>query len=242
MINNLKLHPSTLEEFKAHLGTAGMDYQKALNNYMEQKEKEAIIQLSGVAESIIGEIYKKKYDKSSATLVEMTDRLTAGGVIPAEIGSAVHYIRILANKIRHNALKAEVTLFDTENCLRLCYRVIIWHLHENKNGPLLNKDIFCSTGMSSPTSYPEKVRLLSNLINHSDVTKKVLSSLLNSGPASVDELTTRLNLSRMVIVQSLTKLLEKQIVCFEESGSDVLTFNPESYNIEYIIEGIISDG
>lgn len=231
-----------IKELSPYLGTTSIDYQNAISNYMEQKEKEPIIQISGVAESIIREIYNQNYNKDSATLIEMTDRLTSDGVMPAEIGSAVHYIRIIANKIRHNALKSEITLFDTENCLRLCYRVIVWHLKENKSGPLLNKHLFYSATKSNFTSYQDKVRLLSNLINQSDVIKKVLLYLTKRGPSSVDELTTSLNLSRMVIVQSLTNLLEKQIICFEEVGSDTITINPEIYNIEHIIEGLISDG
>ena len=241
MNDYLKPSKDVLEAFDKYLETAGKEYLKALDNFFEQKEKEPIIQLSGVVEIIIGLIYEGIYNKGHATLIEMTDSLIKSGDLPGEIGSAVHYIRVLANKVRHGALRSEVTLFDTESCLRLCYRVIVWHLQENTKGPLLVKVVFFTEALNAQMSYPERVRLISNLINQSDVTRKVISSLVQIGPASVDELTTRLNLSRMVIIQSLTRLLENEIVCFKESGSDTLCVNPATYNIEHIIEGIISD-
>lgn len=236
---NIKLNNSQKEVLKECLGNDFYEYEKALYNFLEQKEKEPIIQLCSILENLVRKIFKDIHNKQTGALETMIEKLITTGKVPNEIGTGVHFLRVIANKIRHNSLKSEITLFDTETCIRICLRIIIWYITEYKNGPMKEKEIFEEKNYLQDTNFSDKMNIIVNIVSESAVIQQIFFLLINEKRASVDQMTTKLNLSRIIIIQSVTKLLENQIICWEEAGEEILKLNDKIYNLEYVIERVL---
>jgi tetratricopeptide (TPR) repeat protein len=72
---------------------------------------------------------------------EQTDELAEKGYVPAEIASDLHWIRIRANKARHNIEKAMLTTNDAEMAIDRALRIVEWFYCEAENGAKLS-DIY----------------------------------------------------------------------------------------------------
>jgi hypothetical protein len=69
----------------------------------------------------------------------------AGGglnLIPPEVDSYLHTVRVISAKVRHDVEQIEVTAFDVELSLAMLIRVIRWLYCEFERGPRLNGEIF----------------------------------------------------------------------------------------------------
>ncbi|MEN8905612.1 MAG: hypothetical protein ABF289_06590 [Clostridiales bacterium] len=237
---NIKLSNSQFEVLKEYIGNDSNEYEKALYNFYEQKEKEPIIQFCSILENLVRKIYIGIYNKQTGTLEAMIEKLVSNGKIPNEIATGVHFLRVIANKIRHNSLKSEITIFDTENCIRICLRIIIWYITEYERDPKRDKTLFINEEHEKSGSFSDKVNQIDKIISESLVIQQILNLLILKKRASVDHMTTKLNLSRIIIIQSVTKLLEHQLIRWEEHGEEILILNDKVYNLEYIIEKVLN--
>jgi hypothetical protein len=240
MSYNIKLSKSQLDLLEKYIGKDRNEYEKALHNFYEQKEKEPIIQLCSIIENLFRKIYKDIHQKQSKTLELMIERLVSTGKVPNEIATGIHFIRVIANKIRHNSLKSELTIFDTETCFRICIKIIIWYITEFERGPKESKSVFFEVNALENNSFNDKLNHIDKIISESLVIQQILNLLISEKRSSVDNMTTKLNLSRIIIIQSITKLLEFQIIRWEEQGEEILILNNKIYNLEYIIEKVLN--
>jgi len=239
MLCNINLSKTQKEVFEKYLGSDVYEYENAIFNFYEQKEKEPIIQLCSILENLVRKIHTGIFNKQSGTLESMIEKLIQHGKVPNEIGTGVHFLRVIANKIRHNSLKAEISLFDTETCVRICFRIIMWYLIEYPNGPKIEKSIFIQEKAMSEINFSDRVNQIDKIISGSRVIQQIIKLLLIDKKVSVDDMTTKLNLSRIIIIQSVTILLEKSIIRWEEEGEEILVLNNNIYNLEYIIEKVL---
>jgi hypothetical protein len=63
------------------------------------------------------------------------EELAGKGIVPAEIASDLHWIRVRANKARHNMEKAMLTARDGEVALDRALRIVEWFYCEWEKGP-----------------------------------------------------------------------------------------------------------
>jgi tetratricopeptide (TPR) repeat protein len=70
-------------------------------------------------------------------LESQIEELLQKGIVPGEIASDLHWIRVRANKARHNIERAALTTNDAEIALDRALRVIEWFYCECKDGPSL---------------------------------------------------------------------------------------------------------
>lgn len=85
-----------------------------------------------IAEKILIEILKdsKKLDRFEKNI----DTCQAKGLLPSEIATLMHYIRIMGNKQHAGALKIEITDRDIENLLNNLLRIYEWFFCDYENG------------------------------------------------------------------------------------------------------------
>lgn len=102
-------------------------------------------------------------------------------LLPEEMASHLHTVRILSNKIHHNAEKVKIGVDDAENALRLYLRVLSWFYCESERGPRL------------PTIY-------SSESNPATTVAEMIRTFLESQTASTDrERELQLELARLRI-------------------------------------------
>jgi tetratricopeptide (TPR) repeat protein len=63
--------------------------------------------------------------------------LAQNGIVPGEIASDLHWVRVRANKARHQVEKAELTVNDAETAIDRALRVVHWFYCECDRGPQL---------------------------------------------------------------------------------------------------------
>jgi hypothetical protein len=78
------------------------------------------------------------------------DALAQKGALPAEIASDLHWIRIRANRARHNSERALLTVDDAETALSRALRVVEWFACESDRGPRLKSAY--TVGASPPAT------------------------------------------------------------------------------------------
>jgi hypothetical protein len=97
----------------------------------------------GVAESltkqIIQDIGRKPAAMLDACLQELEKpEVMSRGLVPAEIISMLHMVRVLGNKATHDAIRIEVTIADVDLVMRSVLRVVEWYFAEFQKGPKVN--------------------------------------------------------------------------------------------------------
>lgn len=98
--------------------------------------REIIVNAGSQAENLI----EKVEDSSGArtkdiSLINRIDNLMNKGILPAEIASYFHTIRVFANKARHGAEKIGFNMRDIENILGILLRIYEWFYCEYEKGP-----------------------------------------------------------------------------------------------------------
>ncbi len=79
-----------------------------------------------------------KHKLRGFALKEQTDELAEKGYVPAEIASDLHWIRIRANKTRHNIEKVTLTTNDAEMVIDRALRIVEWFYCEATGGAKLS--------------------------------------------------------------------------------------------------------
>jgi hypothetical protein len=97
----------------------------------------------GVAEALAKRVLAGIGLKPAATLdaclKELEEpRVMSRGLVPAEVITLLHMVRVLGNKATHDALRIEVTASDAALVLRSVLRVVEWYFVEFERGPRLN--------------------------------------------------------------------------------------------------------
>jgi hypothetical protein len=77
------------------------------------------------------------YTLKGFNLEKQINELAERGIIPGEIASDLHWIRVRANKARHKSEKKTLTVNDGEMCLDRALCVIEWFGCQYEHGPLL---------------------------------------------------------------------------------------------------------
>ena len=237
----LEVESEQLTLLRNHLPDPAASFEKALKGFFEQNVSEPILQSSAALEGFAREFHAANSEESSDTsesFFKLIRKLESDGQLPPEIASSFHYVRILGNKVRHDAAQIRIQPFDTETCLRLTYRALYWYLTEYEDGPE------CSPGAwpLSPSAEKENSRSYNNLLSltirlmeKNPINRSVLEVLVNDGSRTVDGLVNDLNLSRMSILNSTSTLMEHDIVGWKQPGSDQLVLNNEPFNMHYVV-------
>lgn len=230
---------SELPTIKDRLPEAGETLEAALRGYYEERKEEPILQMSSLLERLSRQLCAESLkEPGDATFFQLIEKGAANGRLPPEIASALHYVRIFANKVRHGDARIDITTFDTRNCLRLGLRVLGWHLVEDPDGPGLSRDevsTIWQTTQDQATDYADFVRQVDQVTDDHPVAEDVLRELVAVEEATIDDLVNELNLSRLAIIRAVTALIEHELVDWESAGSDVLRLRSEPYNLAYVI-------
>ena len=97
----------------------------------------------GIAESLAKQVLERLGLKPAAMLdaclrlLEQPDVMSRG-LVPAEVISLLHMVRVLGNKAAHDALRIEATADDVDLVVRSVLRVVEWYFAEFERGPRLN--------------------------------------------------------------------------------------------------------
>ena len=101
----------------------------------------AIVSVSRLIEGphgLLGCIASVRGDRLKGdTLKEQTEELTKKGLVPSEIASDLDWIRVQANKARHNVEKVKLTVDEAETALNHILRVVKWFYCQYEHGPRL---------------------------------------------------------------------------------------------------------
>jgi tetratricopeptide (TPR) repeat protein len=155
--------PATLDNRIATLvAEVGEDLRQeihgALRSLRDQgKVPETIMSVSRIVEGqrgLIGCIaLAAKHKLKGYNLEAQIEELAEKGIVPSEIASDLHWIRIRANKARHRSERAKLTMSDAETGLDRVLRIIEWYCCECGNGPRL-RSIY--SGESRPITMQER--------------------------------------------------------------------------------------
>ena len=69
---------------------------------------------------------------------------------------------------------------------------------------------------------------------------QILERLLES-PVGIDALIREVNASRMVLLKTVTVLLDREFIVWKEDADDVIMINERIYNNRYLIERVIDE-
>lgn len=69
---------------------------------------------------------------------------------------------------------------------------------------------------------------------------QILERLLES-PIGIDALIREVNTSRMVLLKTVTVLLDREFIVWKEDADDVIMINERIYNNRYLIERVIDE-
>ena len=69
---------------------------------------------------------------------------------------------------------------------------------------------------------------------------QILERLLES-PVGIDALIREVNTSRMVLLKTVTVLLDREFIVWKEDADDVIMINERIYNNRYLIERVIDE-
>jgi hypothetical protein len=117
------------------------------------RPQDALALARGIAESLAKQVLERLGLKLATMLdgclrlLEQPDVLSRG-LVPAEVISLLHMVRVLGNKAAHDALRIEATATDVDLVVRSVLRVVEWYFAEFERGPRL--DPLFKTGPSLP--------------------------------------------------------------------------------------------
>lgn len=231
--------PSIAEE----LPKCASAYEEAASSYFEERVSEPILQTSALLEELTRSLchdadIDEAGDDEQRTFFELIETARESSRLPGEIASSLHYVRVLGNKVRHGDQRMDLQPFDARTCLRIAYRVMIWHLVEDDHGPDMSRDAFESVWRPDDGDRPafdELRRLVEDLAGESPVRESILRHLLHQEECTVDDLVNELNLSRLAVLRALTGLMEHDVVVWKSAGSEVLQLARQPYNLRYAI-------
>ncbi len=130
-----------IERLEATLG----DVRERLENCLRVSERpqDAMALARGVAESLTKQILqgigRKPAPMLDACLKELeTPEVMSKGLVPAEIISMLHMVRVIGNKATHDAFRIEITQADVDLVMRSVLRVVEWYFAEFQRGPKVN--------------------------------------------------------------------------------------------------------
>jgi hypothetical protein len=94
--------------------------------------------IDGLSTRILEDVQEKPKGTLEANLrVLESDAVLSRGLVPNEIITLLHMVRVIGNKAAHDSLKIHATVADVDLVLRSVLRVIEWYFAEFKRGPLM---------------------------------------------------------------------------------------------------------
>jgi hypothetical protein len=106
--------------------------------------------IDGLSTRILEDVQEKPRGTLEANLrVLESDAVLSRGLVPNEIITLLHMVRVIGNKAAHDSLKITPTVADVDLVLRSVLRVIEWYFAEFKRGPRL-QPLFRGSGPMPP--------------------------------------------------------------------------------------------
>jgi len=123
-----------------------------------------------VAESLTKMVLEKLHRKPPGTLdaclAELeTPQTMSLGLVPGEIISLLHMIRVMGNKATHDVLRIQPTSADVDLVLRSLLRVVEWYFAEFRRGPQLDPLFSTTPPRLQVDAPPPEVRMPPLLIS-----------------------------------------------------------------------------
>lgn len=153
--------------------------------------------------------------------------------------SYLHVLRIMMNKKRHAAEdQHKILIFDAYTAIYATFLLLEWYIG------LYHRDFvsYLDKKESLTDDWFKRKRELTKIVNKNEYSMalQILERLLES-PVGIDALIREVNASRMVLLKTVTVLLDREFIVWKEDADDVIMINERIYNNRYLIERVIDE-
>ena len=145
----------------------------------------------------------------------------------------------MMNKKRHAAEdQHKILIFDAYTAIYATFLLLEWYIG------LYHRDFVSSLDKkeSLTDDWSKRKRELTKIVNKNEYSMalQILNRLLES-PVGIDALIREVNASRMVLLKTVTVLLDREFIVWKEDADDVIMINERIYNNRYLIERVIDE-